>query len=157
MATPCSDPCGDLSKLPRELRDEIYRNLLVEIYDVIEPLELNTFGRFEVSKAQEAKSDHHKTHRIQDVIGFPILRASQQISREATEILYNESTFRYQVDIFHEGEYPKIPSKEATSRMMNVNLLIFGITMTKLIPGVDCELTRTYLVWKMSKRHCRGL
>ena len=72
---------GALFLLPREIRDEIYRLLVKGSY-----LDTECFYRW---------SGKNSCRRTGVRPGFAILQLSKSIGREATEILYSESVFRF--------------------------------------------------------------
>ena len=80
---------GALFLLPREIRDEIYRLLVKGSY-----LDTGCFYRC-------ARKDSYPRTDIRP--DFAILQVSKSIGREATEILYSESVFRFIIKTgFHE-------------------------------------------------------
>ena len=78
---------GALFLLPREIRDEIYRLLVKGSY-----LDTGCFYRY-VYAHTEAPLD------------FAVLQLSKSIGREATEILYSESVFRFVISEMSFGEH----------------------------------------------------
>ena len=76
-----SKPGGALFLLPREIRDEVYRLVVRGSY-----LDTKCLYRYS-GKASEPQQGVRPD--------FAILRVSKSISREATEILYSESVFRF--------------------------------------------------------------
>lgn len=108
---------GALFTLPREIRDEIYRLLVKGSYLVFAPSEAEHGGSVSVT--------HPQTYANPDLV---ILLISQAISREAQDLLYSESVFRYSVD-FYAFEIPK-PPIQAMSRIQNLK-----ISIGHLMPG----------------------
>ncbi len=71
---------GALFRLPREIRDSIYRLLVKGRYLAVKP-SLNSEGRLDIDNNTG--------------LDFSILRVSKVVSCEAAEILYSESVFRF--------------------------------------------------------------
>lgn len=78
---------GALFLLPREIRDEIYRLLVKGSY-----IDTGCFYRY-VYAHTEAPLD------------FAVLQLSKSVGREATEILYSESVFRFVISEMSFGEH----------------------------------------------------
>lgn len=106
---------GALFTPPREIRDEIYRLLVKGSYLVFAPSEPEHGGSVSVT--------HPQTYANPDLV---ILLISQAISREAQDLLYSESVFRYSVDIYA-FEIPR-PPIQAMSRIQNVKISIGCLT-----------------------------
>jgi hypothetical protein len=75
-----------LSKLPRELRDKIYRDAVVEYKDI--PIRVTAY----------ATNDGERRRRLE--IGHALMRACKQTRQEVAEIYYLENTFRVTEDLF---------------------------------------------------------
>ena len=112
--TPLGNPehGGALFTLPRELRDEIYRLLVQGRHTVYLPLE-NEGADILTSKAGSVTLDKP------DLV---ILQISRAISREAQEILYSESVFRYSINL-HASKALKPPT-QLVCRMKKVKMLL---------------------------------
>ena len=114
-------------KLPREIRDEIYRYLFKGTY-IIDMLPNYT-------PSNECSCSK-------------ILRVSKAVSHEAAEILYSESIFEPCLDLVRDRAYSKL-AKDFTSRMMNLrfrigvypfwmtNLSLIGDTLLDEFTGTD--------------------
>ena len=114
--TPNLTPLGDskhggaLFTLPREIRDDIYRLLVKGLYLVFR----HTGTEHGVSLIDSETLDKP------DLI---ILRIAKVISREAQQVLYSESIFRYEVP-FYANSIPH-SSKEAVNRMKKIEIYVF--------------------------------
>ena len=108
---PCAiDDLGILAKLPREIRDEIYRCLVKGDYDV------NTGPYYFIDLC---------------LIDTTVLRASKSINREARSVLYSESLFHFSLNISRPlypeiTECPQYP-KTFADEMMNISFDIHGL------------------------------
>lgn len=103
---------GALFTLPREIRDDIYRLLVKGRHTVYLPLKNEGGDTF--------KSIAH------DKPDLVILQISRAISREAQEILYSESVFRYSMN-FHASKALQPPT-HLVSRMKKVKMLLSYLT-----------------------------
>ena len=94
---------GALFLLPREIRDEIYRLLVKGSY-----LDTGCFYRC-------SRKDRYPPTDIRP--DFAILRVSKSIGREATEILYSESVFRFIITTGFYGEHILSPDLDRMKRL----------------------------------------
>ena len=94
---------GALFLLPREIRDEIYRLLVKGHY-----LDTGCFYQYS-GKEIDARSDFRPD--------FAILQLSKSIGREATEILYLESVFRFVITTRLCEEHILIPDLDRMKRL----------------------------------------
>ena len=103
---PLRDPNHDgvLSVLPREIRDKIYRLLVKGSY--LDTASMYRYSGSEVDAHNDVQPD------------FAILQLSKSIGREATEILYSESVFRFVITTrgFNE-EHILIPDNDRMKRL----------------------------------------
>lgn len=99
---------GTLNKLPREIRDEIYRYLVKGRCFLYQPY-------CKAITAQRKRKPSIKNFR------FPILQVSKAIHDEATSIFYSESVFRDYVDMF---SYIALLPAHVTNRMMKITFTI---------------------------------
>ena len=116
--TPNLTPLGDskhggaLFTLPREVRDQIYRFLVKGHYLVFRHMEPGEHGVSLIDDGTWDKSD------------LIILRISKAISREAQQIFYSESIFRYPVP-FHTRKRLESPNG-AVSQMKKIEVDIYN-------------------------------
>ena len=106
---------GALFTLPRELRDEIYRLLVKGRHTVYIPLEMESGGKFILKPGSVA-------HEKPDLV---ILQTSRAISREAQEVLYSESVFRYCMNF--QADKALEPSAQLVSRMKKVKMIVSSL------------------------------
>ena len=97
---------GTLAKLPREIRDEIYRYLVKGVYHLRQPLpfvvypsQLRNRRRFDPAALHLSKTIHH----------------------EAAEVFFSESSFA--ISLFYTKSMIKIP-QQSFDRMMSIRLLV---------------------------------
>ena len=113
---------GALFLLPREVRDEIYRLLVKGRY-----LETTWFYDYRYCK------DRGDT-REYTMADFSVLRLSKAIGREATEILYSESVFRFVVFSTDLEDYLVCPDLDRMKRLAPlIKRVILDILSWKLI------------------------
>ena len=107
---------GALFILPREIRDDIYRFFVKGRHTVYRPLENEDGGAFTFKIGSRAR----------DKPDLVILQISRAINREAQEILYSESVFRYPVD-FNASKALQPPT-HLVRRMKKVKMLLSYLT-----------------------------
>ena len=105
---------GALFRLPREIRDEIYSHYFDKIYVVFWSYYKYTSYQRSVQKDYSGK-----------LADLAILRISQSISSDATNILYSKAaskatTFKYDFRLNPRWIHSLPPTKQATDRMTNV-------------------------------------
>lgn len=111
-------PGGILFKLPRPVRDKIYRVLVKGAYRLVGP---SYWTSREVTD-DELESKHN------DIV-LTILQVSSAKHREATVVLYYESTFNSHID-FEGDQVNYIPSQQALDRVMKVMVnVIVGLLL----------------------------
>ena len=138
---PSSTACerqGTLFRLPRELRDKIYRYVVKGRYVIcrnkwgISDLEYLSQGAEGLSE-YDPRREGFNPGVVLSYSGLPhfnsdlrVLCVSTTISDEAMAMLYSESTFRIdRIDIsFSEDDVSWLSSKDAIDRMMNIELNI---------------------------------
>ena len=112
-------PGGTLFKLPREIRDEIYRLLVKGRYIILqEPF------CCDIAESGQPSPDTH----------LAILRSSKPISHEAKSIMYSESRFIYEmkIDSFYVYMYNRMwhkilhPILAAVDLMRNLEIVVRG-------------------------------
>ena len=108
-----------LSKLPRELRDKIYRDAVVENKDV--PIHVT---RYETE-------DGERRRRLQ--IGCALMRVCKQTRLEVADIYYLENTFRITEDLIEKRAVREL-SKLLTPWAQRITKL--GVSQ-KLVRGID--------------------
>ena len=101
-----SQGMGTLSKLPREIRDKIYRYLVKDHYR---------------SKA------HDWIFEPPDYPHSAVLRLSKAISHEAITLMYSESTFIYFINYSSGGVYPHQTLESVAQRLMKIDLHLFDL------------------------------
>ena len=127
-SAPSNAPLGDpkhggaLYRLPREIRDEIYRLLLNGHYRRVH------------------RYSSKKKHICNDAnSGFAILRVSKVVSCEATEILYSDSVFRFVITSIPSLGYlmcPNLDHEKRLAPMMKSVILdveIFGLDIPESV------------------------
>ena len=110
IAAASSSPAGgDLFKLPRELRDKIYKNLFCHTYTVYgqKSWHSDRIG----NSLPEAKPD------------LSILPCCRAVSEEAKLALYSNAVFRFALSVGTEGLVPPLP-RSVMDRMMNVDFIV---------------------------------
>ena len=125
---------GALFLLPREIRDEIYRFLVRGSYLDTTCLYRYSDGAFEPQRG--VRPD------------FAILRVSKSISREATEILYSESVFRFVITVGVTGERISRPDLGRIKRLapmiqhvvLDTDRLVMPDTVFDLNMGVAVQI-----------------
>ena len=131
---PLRDPkhSGALFLLPREIRDEIYRLLVKGSY-------LDTTSLYRLSGKEF--NDHKDVQP-----DFAILQTSKGIGREATEILYSESVFRFVITaVFYET---KILSPDL-DRMKRLAPMIQNVILdidSFFMPNVNYEASMDFAI-----------
>ena len=95
-----------LFRLPREIRDSIYRLLVKGRYLAVKP-SLNSEGRLDIDNNTG--------------LDFSILRVSKVVSCEAAEILYSESVFRF-ILCYQKPFLNFIDFRKVAPKMMNIIL-----------------------------------
>lgn len=151
----CYIPKGDpnhgcpLFRLPREIRDEIYRLLVKGRYLAHKPITQHDHSRHKCPNIKSSDSESSNSepsvcdfsNRESDVdtkdgLYLSVLRVSKDISREAQEILYSESRFRFFINIHYVfarkdddviGRFHRL--KRVASVMKNVDLDVCGWSM----------------------------
>ena len=149
IATSAASGGGNLSKLPREIRDEIYSYVLKGNYIIAAPM----WTLYPRSK--------HAT-RVEYADFTTILRVSKAISYEAKRVLYAESVFTCNLDLGRLAQRMEYP-KEVTDGIMHVEYHICdsvyryseiqwpgATTMTKLCEATignftGTDITRRYM------------
>ena len=97
---------GTLVKLPREVRDEIYRYLVKGAYHLLHPV---PFFVPPSQRRKRSKFDH------------TTLQLSKTINHEAAEVYFSESSFA--INLFYIEGMTKVP-QESFDRMMSVGFLV---------------------------------
>ena len=116
---PDRSPGGLLFKLPRQVRDKIYRNLIKGVYRVIGP---SRWTSREKTTEELLESSGNSNDR-----DLTILRLFSATHHEATAVLYTESTFKCHLD-FELDQIDYTPSQQALDRVMNVEVdMIIGL------------------------------
>lgn len=128
----CADGQGTFSKLPRELRDKIYRYLVKGRYIVA--LEPTSAG---VAKIRAGR----KTRFNIDAADFSILRVSKSIGGEALALLYAESTFESCLSFLEDRPYTHY-AKGFTDRMIKVKFHVDGLGIRNLFR--ECFTSRDF-------------
>lgn len=108
-----SQGMGTLIKLPREIRDKIYRYLVKDHY----------------------RSKHHDW--IFESPNHPhpaVLRLSRALSHEAISLMYSESTFIYFINYSSGGAYPHQTPESVAKRLMKIDLHLFGLIDPRSAP-----------------------
>lgn len=113
------EPCvpsgwGTLSKLPREVRDEIYRYLVKGRY-IVSGRSITADSTYQPGSAI--------THYQPD---STILRVSKSISDEAMSIFYSESIFNLFLRVSSQLRDMSQAPKALTDKMMRINYHIYG-------------------------------
>ena len=104
------------NKVPLELRTEIYQELLTDDFDYLEPL---------------GRNPHDKS--IKKVLHTPILRVCKQAYAEASTVLYEKNTFRFEClcTCFENGGrngfLKRCPRKGAFHRIQNVSMVCLSL------------------------------
>ena len=121
---------GNIFKLPREIRDQIYRNLFRQTFLV--------YGK------QFWDSDRIGNTLPEGKLDIAILLCCKVISEEATPVFYDNAIFRFALSFDYKKPAPGLPS-HITDRMMNVDVVVdvagWGDAMRN---GSFCEYKHPY-------------
>ena len=97
---------GTLVKLPREIRDEVYRYLVKGSYHLLHLVPFFV---------------HPRHRRNRDKFDPTALHLSKTIHHEAAEVYFSESLFA--INLFYIGTMNKVP-QQSFDRMMNIGFLV---------------------------------
>lgn len=124
ISTKTRTSLGDLSYLPREIRDEIYRHVLSRTY--------KAFYSFSITRPTIMQKTNLQIvdipiYRDLAASNLSVLRLSKAIQDEAMPIFYSEGTFRFYYSprlgqAYLEG-IPQDPNVDIISRMTNVEII----------------------------------
>ena len=109
-------PLGDLAALPREIRDQIYCNLVTSTK--IRAYYSDTVVKPWLKNQQNSWGRVREQHCI-----VAVLRTSKAIKDEILQALYSNGTFRFDelVDFDNIARF-KTPCNDITNRMMNIEI-----------------------------------